>query len=114
MSYLELTEKEVSFKNLVEKVKSRLVQKSRETQVKFCFDLIDDDSNGRICAKDLQIFQTQYGGICNVLTQDYNDIGKYLHEKTIGLRLPFNMRLGQSSKGSELSRQKRSTKLIKR
>ena len=53
MNYLELTEREVSFKNLVEKVKSRLVMKGRETQVKFCFELMDDDSNGSICAKDL-------------------------------------------------------------
>ena len=68
LNYLELTEREVSYKNLVEKVKSRLVMRGRETQVKFCFDLFDDDSNGSICAKDLSIFQRQYAGICNLLT----------------------------------------------
>ena len=78
--------------------------KSRETQVKFCFDLMDDDCNGTICSRDLEIFQRQYGGICNLLTHDYNDIAKYLYEKTIGLRMPFNSRHGHSSKGSELSR----------
>ena len=86
LSYLELTDKEVSFKNIVEKVKSRLIMKSRETQVKFCFDLMDDDSNGLISARDLEIYQRQYAGICNLLTQDYYDVAKYLHEKVIGLR----------------------------
>ena len=90
INFLELPPgKEINFKNIVEKIKSKLIIKSRETQVKFCFDLFDDDGNGRICLRDIDIFNRQYGGVCLMLTSDYNDIAKHLNQKITGQRPPY-------------------------
>ena len=58
--------------------------------MKFCFDLFDDDSNGKICVQDLDHFFKQYGGVCHLLTSDYKELSQYLNDKITGFRPPYD------------------------
>ena len=72
---------EITFKILLDKLATKLTNRSREVQLKFCFDLFDVDNNGKICLRDLEFLNREFAGVCHLLHQDYVDISKFVKLK---------------------------------
>ena len=61
---------DVNFTSYLAGVRAAMVKSHREV-LKFCFNLFDHDSNGLICANDIDVFNTLYTGTCSLLSSDF-------------------------------------------
>lgn len=67
MKEIDLTDEFLSYRIFIDKFRGNLAQVKRNQLIKFAFSLMDDDNDGLICPRDLQIFNMQFAGFCDVL-----------------------------------------------
>lgn len=83
LDQLEVYGDEIFYKPFIEKLYAKVMAQKSEIRMKFVFSLFDEDSNGFICAADIQNLLLYYGGICTSLMNDVYELINCLKIKQV-------------------------------
>ena len=62
---------EINYTQYLSSIRSSMMAKGQKEQIKFCFNLFDHDGNGFVCARDLDVLNTQFTGTSSLLQSDF-------------------------------------------